>query len=301
MKQPELIDVIPVGNILGEGVLWDHRSGTVWWTDIEDSRLYHFHPKSKKLGFYITPERLASFAFTSDEAWLVAGFESGFAHYRPRSGEIKWIAKPEQNLSHTRFNDGRVDRQGRFWAGTMVEGDEAREKGALYRLDHDGMAHRQVSNIMISNSLCWSPDGTKMYFADSSLNSIDVFDFNLESGVPINRRHFAKMLENIYPDGSTVDREGYLWNAQWGGSRIIRYVADGTIDFQLDLPVSQPTCVAFGGSDLSLLFVTTAKTGLTEKQREDEPYAGHLLVYKTEATGLEEHQVYHMPTILKSE
>ncbi|WP_417318765.1 SMP-30/gluconolactonase/LRE family protein [Emcibacter sp.] len=297
MTRPELIETIPVGNILGEGVLWDSQSGTVWWTDIEASRLYHYNPENREIGHFETPERLGSFALTDKKDWFLAAFESGFARYNPVQGQVDWIARPEEDLSHTRFNDGRVDRQGRFWAGTMVEDDRSgiTERGGLYRLDPDGVARPQLGDISISNSLCWSPDGSRMYFADSPSHLIEVFDFDPVQGRPFNRKAFAETPEGIHPDGSTVDREGFLWNAQWGGGKVVRYSSGGDIHLVLDLPVSQPTCVAFGGRDLSLLFVTTARADLTEEQLKTEPDAGHLLIYQTNVVGLEEVRVKLLP------
>ncbi|MDG1709451.1 MAG: SMP-30/gluconolactonase/LRE family protein [Emcibacteraceae bacterium] len=285
----ELIETVKVGNILGECVLWDPRTTTVWWTDIEASRIYQYDPVTKDVRFYVTPERLGSFGFTNDEEWLIAAFESGFAYYNPFNGLIKWIAKPQEHLSHIRFNDGRVDRQGRFWAGTMVENsDRGPEQGCLYRLDADGQATVEIQNVMISNSLCWSPDGKRMYFADSPKNRIDTYDFDTVSGGPSNKKFFTSTDAHIHPDGSTVDADGYLWNAQWGGSRIVRYTPSGAVDYILDLPVSQPTCVTFGGPDLSNLFVTTARADLNVDQLSEQPLAGDLLIYKTTIKGLTE-------------
>lgn len=287
----ELFDRIMVGNTLGEGVIWDHRTETIWWTDIQESRLYHYNLSSKKLGYYETPERLCSFGFTDDEEWFIVAFENGFAKYNPEKNIINWLSKPQEHHNQIRFNDGRVDRQGRFWSGTMVEDNNGGNvRGCLYRLD---MADKKLAvplleDILISNSLCWSPDSKKMYFADSTNNRIDVYDFDAALGMPTNGNPFATTNEDIFPDGSTIDQEGFLWNAQWGGSRVVRYAPYGEIDFILEVPVSQPTCVAFGGSDLSWLFVTTAKDGLDNNQLANEEFAGDLLIYKTDIKGIPE-------------
>lgn len=286
----ELIDTVEVANTLGEGVLWDDRSDTVWWTDIQQSRLYQYHLSSKKIKHFETPERLCSFGFTDNENWLIAAFENGFALYNPYDGALNWVSKPQEQYNHIRFNDGRVDRQGRFWAGTMVEDNEGGlERGFLYRLNFDHEVIPLLNDILIPNSLCWNPEGSKMYFADSTNNRIDVYDFDPIVGVPSNRKTFAKTDATIFPDGSTIDKEGYLWNAQWGGHRIVRYSPEGEIDHVLNLPVSQPTCVTFGGPDLTWLFITTAKDGLNHDQLKEQPLAGNLLIYKTEIKGLTEH------------
>lgn len=288
----ELIDRVEGENILGEGVIWNSRTQTVWWTDIEGFRLYCYEPQSKELICYSTPERLCSFAFTSENDWLIVAFESGFAHFNPKKEIVRWIAKPQQSQPHIRFNDGRVDRQGRFWAGTMMEEQgDGFETGCLYRLDKNGEAIAELEDISIANSLCWSPDSKKAYFADSPLNRIDIYDFDAASGSLSNRKTFATTPDHIYPDGSIVDKDGYLWNAQWGGSRVVRYAPDGNIDHILELPVSQPTCVAFGGADMDMLFVTTADKGLSEERLDKEPLAGDLLIYKTDQQGIAEQYV----------
>lgn len=227
----ELIETVTVKNTLGEGVIWNSRSSTIWWTDIESCRLYCYDLRSKEHKYYFTPERLCSFAFTTNKDWLIVAFESGFAYYNPLNEEVRWITRPQVDQPHIRFNDGRVDRQGRFWAGTMVEDQiDEREKGCLYRLDPDGKAIPVLGDLLIPNSLCWSPDSRKLYFADSVANRIDQYDFDAISGTLSNRETFAKTPDHIYPDGSIIDKDGYLWNAQWGASRVVRYAPDGEID-----------------------------------------------------------------------
>lgn len=197
----ELFDRIKVGNTLGEGVIWDHRTETIWWTDIQESRLYHYNPSSKKLGHYDTPERLCSFGFTDDEKWFIAAFENGFAKYNPEKNILKWLSKPLEHHNQIRFNDGRVDRQGRFWSGTMVEDNNGGDaRGRLYRLDlaEKKLAVPLLEDILISNSLCWSPDSKKMYFADSTNNRIDVYDFDAALGIPTNDNTFAITNEDIF-------------------------------------------------------------------------------------------------------
>lgn len=292
--QSEFIEVVDVENILGESVIWDNRSQAVWWTDIERCLLYCYDPLNKECSNFDTPERIGSFAFTTEPDWLIVAFENGFAYFNPKKNLIKWISKPQENLSHIRFNDGRVDRQGRFWAGTMVENQDTQpEKACLYRLDQNGEPAVVLQDITISNSLCWSPDGTKLYFADSPIHRINIYDFDASKGAISNKKLFAETPEHIFPDGSVTDRDGYLWNAQWGGGRVVRYTTDGKIDHIIELPVSQPTCVTFGGADLTWLFITTAKSGLSKEQLNAEPLAGSLFIYKTDIKGIPDELVDH--------
>lgn len=294
--QPRLIEILPVGNILGECVLWDDMQEAVWWTDIHSRMLYRYRIGPQILDKWCTPERLCSFGFVDGDERLIAAFENGFAFYNPSNGDVQWLAKPEENITGTRFNDGRVDRQGRFWSGTVVEAEEARDNNgnpataSLYCLEGDGSVHCHEKNIQISNSLCWSIDGGKMYFADSPTQTIQVYDFDASSGTPENKQVFVQMQGNAFPDGSTIDRDGGLWNAAWGAGEVIRFTPDGQKDISLQLPVSQPTCVALGGPKMNLLFVTTARENLSETELAKQGDAGNLFIFETKLTGVKENR-----------
>lgn len=284
--QTELIHTIEARNTLGEGILWDHREETIWWTDIQECRQHRYHLPTADLQTFDTPERLGAFGLTGTPGRFVAAFETGFAFFVPHTGSLEWIEKVEQHRPETRLNDGRVDRQGRFWSGAMVE-DELQTQGAgLYQLAPDGTVIQRERNIMISNSICWSPDSRRFYFADSPGQTIYAYDFNAKNGEISNRQVFAATKDEAYPDGSEVDCEGRLWNAEWNGSRVTCYSPDGAIFGRVDLPVSQPTCVAFGGSDLDLLLVTSARDGLSDAELAHQPLAGSVFIYKTSARGL---------------
>jgi L-arabinonolactonase len=281
-----LIECLSVGNTLGEGVLWDSVRKRVWWTDIQERRLYRYEPRSHALERFDLPERLASFGFIEGTESIIAAFESGFAHYHPESGTLDWISRPKHAAANVRFNDGRVDRQGRFWAGSMVE-DQGEPVGKLYCLAK-GISKEHLGDIAISNSLCFSPDGQHMYFADSPRREILKFDLDADTGALSNRQIFARTARGAYPDGSAMDSEGHLWNAQWGAGCVVRYAPDGTISGRVELPVTQPTCVAFGGDAFDLLMVTSARETLDASTLEAEPQAGNLFILKTDVAGCEE-------------
>jgi len=276
-----------VHNELGEGVIWDHTSSRVWWTDIQQSKLYRYDPKSRELEQWDTPERLCCFTPVENKDYLLGAFESGFAFYTPASGGLKWIKKLEADNPGTRFNDGKTDRQGRLWAGTMVEDNElASYQGSLYCLHHDLTVSKTIDGLSIPNSLCWSPDGESMYHTDTPTRQIKKYSFDCDSGTFGNELLFATTKENCFPDGSTVDDNGYVWNAQWGSSSVVRYSPSGQQDLIVDVPASQPSCVAFGGNDMNLMFVTSAWQGLDSKARKADPKAGCLFIYETEYQGL---------------
>ncbi|MDQ2077103.1 SMP-30/gluconolactonase/LRE family protein [Marinimicrobium sp. ABcell2] len=289
MRAPELIKSLPVANTLGEGVLWHPAQQAVWWTDIQACKLHRYHPESESLDTWNTPDRLAAFGFIESSDQLIAAFDGGFALYNPHTGERHWLSQPESHLPNNRFNDGKVDRQGRFWAGTMVERGEPQsidEQASVYSWGDSPNAVKHLSGFQITNGLCWSPDSRTVYLADSPLGIYYAYDFDPASGSFSNRRVFAKTPKNIGPDGSCVDANGNVWNAQWGGSRVVCYSPEGEVLQQLDMPVSQPTCVAFGGPDYSWLFVTTARENLTPSLLQAEPEAGNLFIYRTDAAGL---------------
>jgi len=280
--------IISVGNTLGESVLWNVETQSLWWTDIQERRLYRFDWDSQSLTQLALPERLCSFGFVAGSECLIAAFESGFALYDPRDGKVAWLARPELNRPGMRLNDGRVDRQGRFWAGSMAETAANTGKAHLYCVDETGRAHCRESGITISNSICWSPDSTRFYFADSPRRTIWQYAFDAASGSISDRRVFVETPDGAFPDGASVDAEGFLWSAQWGAGRIVRYAPDGCIERVLEVPASQPSCIAFGGPNLDLLFVTTAREGLKEEALKREISAGDVYVYDIGVVGLPE-------------
>ena len=283
-KNADLVDIISVRNTLGEGVLWDPIEGRVWWTDIHERRLFRHDPLTRALQIFDLPERLGSFGFVAGSDEIVAAFESGFALFHPESGRLDWLARPDHGAKNLRFNDGRVDRQGRFWSGSMVEG-KGEATGKLYCLR--GMTPEvRLTHIAISNSICFSPDGRYLYFADTPKREILRYDIEPNTGCIGNRRVFARTPPGAFPDGSNVDAEGCVWNAHWGAGRVVRYALDGSVDLEIDVPATQPTCIAFGGPNLEMLYVTSAREGLTAASLEAQPHAGDVFVYQLNLKGL---------------
>lgn len=286
----KLIETLDVNNELGEGVIWDHVAGKIWWTDILSQQLFRYDPVSKDLQQWSTPERLCCFAPLENKPGLIAAFESGFAFYDPESGQLDWIEKLEQDNPGTRFNDGRIDRQGRFWAGTMVESDDAPYKGSLYCLHPDLSITKTLTELSITNSLCWSPDSTVMYHTDTPSMQIKQYPFNAQTGAVGSGKLLVETQAGCHPDGSIVDADGYLWNAQWGANQVVRYSPSGEQDLVVNVPTSQPSCAAFAGNNLDLLAVTSAHADMDKDARADDPQAGSLFIYQTGYKGLVERQ-----------
>lgn len=282
----EFIHSVPVSNRLGEGIVWNEKRGSVWWTDIQNSALFEYVPELDTLEIRDTPHRVACFGFVEGKDSLIVAFDRGIAFYDPFSGAIEWLVGPDALPDGLRFNDGKIDPGGRFWVGTMVEDPGVSEPASLYCFDPKAGLVEHVPDIRISNGLCWSPDAKVMYHADSPTGTIRAFRFDSESGTPSEPVTFAQTRRGVYPDGSTVDAGGGMWNAQWGGGQVLRYTTAGQVDLVVELPVTQPTCVSFGGATMDLLFVTSARQGLSEEQLAAEPAAGDLFVYRTGLKGL---------------
>ena len=288
--------VLDSRNQLGECPLWDSRTGQLWWTDILNSSLYCFDLKSKRQDRWRLSERLGSFAFTDDPNKLLLAFESGLAFFDLKNSKTQWLQKLETELLENRLNDGRCDRQGRFWIGSMNENESARKlTGSLYRFRSElnttstsTSTSKMATDIAISNSIVFSPDDKYLYFADSFQQTIWRYNFESETGEINQRVEFAKTETNAFPDGSAVDSHGNLWNAQWGASQIVCYSSDGKLLLKKRLPISQPSCVTFGGLDLQTVFITSARVGLAPTALESQPYAGSIFSFRSSVKGLKE-------------
>jgi L-arabinonolactonase len=272
-------------NVHGEGVLWNALDNRLWWTDIHGKTLWAYAPVERAAERYPCPDRICCFAPRRDGS-LVAAFADGFAFFDPRSGRREDIASFEPDLPQTRLNDGRTDRQGRFIAGGMDERDLA-PLSSVWRLDPDLTLTRLFDSVRCANSTCFSPDGRTMYFADSPDCEIVAFDYDPESGSVTGKRSLASLPKDRgVPDGSCVDAEGFIWNAVWEGYRIDRFAPDGRLDRSIPVPVMKPTCVAFGGPDLDILFITTSRLGSSDDLLEKELHSGGLFALRPGVKGL---------------
>ena len=280
--------VIRSEDVLGECTIWCDRDQVLWWVDIREPALKRFNPSNGEVRAISLSEAIGSFGLTRSGSMMIAGMKSGLFMLDPSSGALTLVSAPERDMPGNRFNDGRCDRGGRFWAGTMRDGPRE-PTGSLYRLDPDGACANLRSGIVIPNSIAWSPDDRVMYFADTYLNTIWAYDFDLATGAMRNERVFADCSNQPgRPDGSCVDAEGCLWNAEYGGSRVVRHTPGGKIDRVIEVPVSNPTCCCFGGKDFDTLYISTARQRLTSEQLAREPLAGGLFAARPGVRGLPE-------------
>lgn len=277
----------PGHDVLGECPLWDERGGALWWVDSRAPALRRWMPGPAPAESFALPEVVGSIAL-GEQGGMLAATASGLHAIDPRNSRLARLFDPESHLPENRFNDGRCDRQGRFLAGTMS--DRRREPtGSLYRFDATGACTRLFGDIIVPNSLAFSPDGATMYFADSYRDRIMAFDYDTATGTPSDGRLFASTVGHQgRPAGSCVDAEGYLWNCEYGGWRVVRYAPDGRIDGAIPIPAANPTCCCFGGPDLGTLYITTATQRLTAEQLADQPGAGSVFAVRPGVRGLPE-------------
>ncbi len=271
--------------VLAEGIQWHAGERRLYWTDIHGHALWRCDADGDNAEHRALDKRLGSFAF-SPEGWILAAFEDGMAvlddfHAAPRP-----LFQVEADKPTTRLNDGRCDRGGNFLVGGSDE-ESLRPLSAVYRYGRDGAFGQLFDGVGCGNGLACSPDGSVLYFADSSGKAIYAFDYSGDR--PVQRRVFAELsAEEGKPDGSCVDAEGGLWNAQYNGARVQRFLPDETRDLRVDLPVRQVTCACFGGPDLDRLYITTAREGFTDDDARAEPTAGGIFVVRPGVVGLPE-------------
>jgi D-xylonolactonase len=273
------------GAALGEGPIWSMREQALYWVDILNHRLHRYGPGEQKSTWQFN-EEISTVAERADHPGLIVTLRHGFAYFDPATEELERLIQPEQDLPANRFNDGKCDRAGRFWAGTMDFGCE-QPTGSLYRLSHGLELKKIDSGYAVTNGPAWSLDEKVMYYNDSVNGRVHAFDFDPESGEAGNKRLFLQFAdEEGSPDGMATDSEGGLWIAHWGASKLTRRDAIGQVLQTIELPCSQITSCAFGGPDLTTLYITSAADGLTPEQRRREPLAGGLFAVEIDVPGL---------------
>jgi L-arabinonolactonase len=270
---------------LGEGLQWHAQSRRWWWTDIESSVLHAWSPHSDTALSCRLPDRLGCFAHTRSGRLLLGlakrlclGSLADLGGAGAVSMALEQLAAVDALEPRTRINDGRTDRRGYFVFGTLNEARERRPIGSFYQYSmQHGLRRLALPAVAISNSICFSLDGRTMYFCDTLTQTISQCDYDAESAQVANIRPFVHMDDKeAWPDGSVIDAEGCLWNAQWGAARVLRYASDGSVLQRFTLPVKNPSCPALGGDALDQLMVTTARQDLSREQLSLMPRSGSL-------------------------
>jgi sugar lactone lactonase YvrE len=273
---------------IGESPSWDARAGLLRFVDAHRGVLYRYDPADGSVASCEVGQEIGAIV-VREAGGIVAALRDGIGVVDEDTGEIEIIAPIEIDLPGSRMNDAKCDPAGRLWAGTMAF-DLTAGAGSLYRISPDHGFAKVVEGVTVSNGLGWSPEGDRMYYVDTMTGRLDVFDYDLARGEVANRRPLAVFEEpDGIPDGLAVDAEGHVWIALFGGGCVRRYASDGTLVDRLELPVSQPTSVAFGGDDLGDLYITTGTYQFAEHQLADQPLAGATLVCRPGVVGAPVH------------
>jgi sugar lactone lactonase YvrE len=213
-----------------------------------------------------------------------------FALFDPATGRLDMLMAPEQDKPNNRFNDGKVDRQGRFWAGTMDDVNWNAPAGSLYRLNADDTLTWIQGDVACANGLGWSADNRTFYFGESFRYAIFAYDFDIATGQVSNRRQFAAIdhSRGAFPDGLTVDAEGGIWSVHNAVGQVVRYSPTGEVTDVIEMPIPQPTSVMFGGEKLDTLYITSSRQNMTDAQLAQAPLSGSLFAVRPGVAGLPE-------------
>ncbi|WP_262270825.1 SMP-30/gluconolactonase/LRE family protein [Microvirga yunnanensis] len=278
---------IPASLFLGEGPHWSVQDQQLYFVDILAPSVCMGDPVKGSYRSWPMPE-LTSFLIPRKAGGFIAGMQNEVRAIDPASNESMVLARPETGRPGNRFNDGKCDRRGRLWAGTLAI-DTTPGQGSLWRLDPDGRVHEMDRGFHVSNGLGWSPDDRLFYFTDTAKQTIYVYDFDSKTGSIENRRIFVTVPESEgKPDGLTIDAEGFVWSAHWDGWCVTRYDPKGRVERVINLPVPRPTSCVFGGAEMQTLFVTSARIRLSAGQIADAPLSGSVFAIETGIKGLPE-------------
>ncbi len=264
---------------LGEGPVWDEANQRILWLDIRKGEIHQHKIHTNQHHIFNAGEMVGCIA-PRENGGLVSGLENGIAFIDMEKNIVQHIINPEEGLNN-RFNDGKCDAAGRFWVGTMSKKQEE-NKGNLYVMETDLSVKKKIENVTLSNGIAWNADNTIMYYINTPTNYIFAFDYNIETGDINNQRVVIDLThESGHADGMTIDEEGMLWIALYGGWRVARYDPNtGNFIHAIEMPVENVTCCTFGGADMNDLYITTASQNMSEELLQQQPHAGKLFVVK---------------------
>lgn len=285
-----VVNVLNARALLGECPRWHAESSSLYWIDIAGKTLNCWQTETGQTATLPLPEEPGCFAFRQSGG-LVAAMKSGFVFIDSlESGQITPITDPEKDKTHNRFNDGRCDARGRFWAGSVYPPKD-KSDAWIYCLASDLSCTRKAGPLLTSNGIAFSPDNRTFYYSDTPEHVIYACEYDLESGEVANRRVFHRFpFGEGRPDGCAVDEEGCYWTALYAGGRVVRLSPGGVILEEVAIPAKYPTMVAFGGSDYSILYVTTCRQACSEDELEEYPESGDIFAFEAGVKGIEEYR-----------
>lgn len=274
--------VLDAKAILGEGALWDPLEQKLYWVDIEGRKLHIYDPATGNDRSLPTGEKVGTVVPVRGGGVLVA-LQNGVHKMNTRTGELTFLANAEKDPA-VRYNDGKCDPSGRLWVGTMAGHQEA----ALYRVDGDGSMHLLLDSVTCSNGIAWSADKKTMYYVDTPTFTVMAFDYDNATGEISNGRVAVKVPQGMgAPDGMTIDEEGKLWVAMWGGGCVARWDPQtGELLQKITVPGPHTTSCAFGGKNLETLYITTAREGMSAEQLRDYPLSGGVFAVQPGVRGV---------------
>lgn len=268
---------------LGEGPVWNADIQQLFWVDIFNHRVHQFDPATGQDRHFDVGDLVSAIALAGSDRLLIA-LRDRLAFLNTQTGNVTTLHQGDFPYPNTRFNDGKCDSQGRFWIGSI---SEEQGQAELYRYDLDGSLHVMETGLTNSNGLGWSPDGATFYLTDSAPHKIYAYDFEAETGTIRDRRVLIDLSdESAEPDGLAIDRQGNIWSALWNGWAIACFNPDGQEISRVKVPIQRPTCVTFGGSNLTDLYITSASVGLSQQEIKQGFFAGDLFRCSTQAIGL---------------
>ncbi len=268
---------------LGEGPVWNADIQQLFWVDIFNHRVHQFDPVTGHDRHFDVGDLVSAIALAGPDRLLIA-LRDRLAFLNTQTGDVTTLYQTDFPYPNTRFNDGKCDSKGRFWIGSISEEPEQAE---LYRYDLDGSLHVMETGLTISNGLGWSPDGATFYLTDSAQRKIYAYHFEAETGAIRDRRVLIDLSDEIAePDGLAIDQQGNIWSALWNGWCIACFDPDGQEISRVKVPIQRPTCVTFGGSKLTDLYITSASVGLSQQEIKQGFFAGDLFRSSTPAIGL---------------
>ena len=278
MQEHKINTLIPHRSVLAEGPVWNEEAQMICWVDILNGEIHRYSPEKNKHSIIALKQLVGSVAVCTDGNFIAA-LQNGFAFVNSQTEEIKMINDPESHLLQNRFNDGKCDPAGRFWAGTMslLESPEA---GHVYMMGNDFKVSKKIDKVSISNGMAWSLDHRIFYYIDTPTFTVVAYDFDKISGTISNKKIIINVPEaEGFPDGMTIDAEGMLWIGHWQGWQVSRWNPDtGKKIYSIKLPVAKVTSCTFGGRNFKDMYITSARVHLSEKELAEQPLAGSVFV-----------------------
>ncbi|WP_409276040.1 SMP-30/gluconolactonase/LRE family protein [Neobacillus sp. SCS-31] len=284
--QKEVELVVDAKAVLGEGPSWDMKSGFLYWVDIEGKKVHLYDPSTGEDKTFDIGQMVGAIV-PRESGGAVVALETGIHFLNLQTGGLELICDPETELETNRFNDGKCDPAGRFWAGTMDKNGSGKN-GSLYCLEPSLSFKKKLEGLGISNGLAWSPDNKYLYFIDTPTGKVVRYNYELETGEISEPKDVVTMPDREgFPDGMTIDEEGFLWIAHWAGGKVSRWNPETEEKVEeIRVPAVNVTSCAFGGQDFSELYITTARNGMSDEELERFPHAGGVFKVKPGVKGM---------------